>query len=629
MAFQIPIYQRKVEETGLPGYRQNVRDTASAALGDVGEGIARAAQGVGTVVAKVREEQDTAAVQTAYAELQNEKMDLLDNPETGLVSKRGHDAIAEAPNFVQDFDHRSGEIAKRLTPSQRAKFEQILQRERLGVKSSVNSHLVRESEGLKKQALEGALAAAQSDAAGAARRGEYDKVQVAIMNGLGALDASSRGMDKGAADARRRDFETAAHLGVIDAMLEQGRTVDAREYLTTTRGYMDESVIAKSNIEKRLEGASVRDRSRMLADSAWAATGGDPAKAAELVRDQGIDDTELFDETMQRLQRRGAEEAQARRQADSPRLGRLEQEIRTTGRFSRQTDDWILLSDEGKADALRIEKADQRERRQLGEKLRDMQREIDNDLEARFWAMEPDEMLAADLYRDEFADLSQRRRDVLTAKRRKAGKAIAKENGVPAQAFNAMIDKSLIDAGVGVGTTKGRQMKAILKERYYDALASDDAKAVSEEAVDEIFGKAYRKVMEEGFIYDSETTAIEAEVRGKKYKEATDIADAVEGAIGGPAVVIPDGQQAAPSREPAERRDDGPAPATPQTARPVQRVINGVLHTWDPAARKWNPAKTPARGTAIDAVLAPGSPVPADLGNPSAPQAAPPARRRE
>ena len=92
MAIQVPIHQQQVGNAPLPGYRQNIQDQASQGLAELGTGISRLAEGT----QKVIDEHNTAVVQDKYAKLVQAKIDLLHDPQNGILAQQGENAIKGA-----------------------------------------------------------------------------------------------------------------------------------------------------------------------------------------------------------------------------------------------------------------------------------------------------------------------------------------------------------------------------------------------------------------------------------------------------------------------------------------------------------------------------------------------------
>lgn len=258
MPINVPVYTQKVGTASLPGVRQSGADPVSEAIGRVGQSISNLGGGAAGIVKKVTDEQDEAAVQDAYAKLSSAKQAYLDGP-NGITTLKGKDALDEHESFVKAFNTDAADIRDKLTSdNQREKFSRILESEKLGFLDSVDRHVEQQSDVIKAQALDGARSAAQSDAIGAASRGQLDQIHNAIGNGLGAIDSAARagGWDASYAEAQRKTFATQTHIGVLDTLLEKGDVSGAAFYLKEHSGEMDATMLSKSNMEKIIRTAT-------------------------------------------------------------------------------------------------------------------------------------------------------------------------------------------------------------------------------------------------------------------------------------------------------------------------------------------------------------------------------------
>jgi hypothetical protein len=284
-----------------------------------------------------------------------------------------------------------------------------------------------------------------------------DLVDEEVGKGYGAIDrrAAILGMDDEAAEQHRRQFATQVHLGVITHLLESGQTAEAFGHLTAVRGELDAVGLAKSGVEKQIAAAGKRDEARDIADKVWGMADGDPKRAAELVRARGIKDTALLDDVMERVRGYAGQAAQFRREADSPRLGRLEQKLlQPGGRFSENDEDFVQLSDEGKADALRLRKAEMNRRRESGASARREQMERDRYFAALFDGLDMVGEQGQDKVSVNVDDLARQYNasptamELVRGKQKGAQTNVAKDQGVAAGEFRALLDDHLRDAGV-------------------------------------------------------------------------------------------------------------------------------------------------------------------------------------
>lgn len=114
-------------------------------------GLAGTLEGMADIGFKVAQQEkakaDSAAVSGRIAESQNFTTDYLTNPETGIFTKKGKDAIGIDKNAIFEFDKRMGEIQKTLTnDTQRRAFIEHTRNNRDNFILQVNRHEFQEIE---------------------------------------------------------------------------------------------------------------------------------------------------------------------------------------------------------------------------------------------------------------------------------------------------------------------------------------------------------------------------------------------------------------------------------------------------------------------------------------------------
>lgn len=255
---EVPVYKSRVDRAGVPGYQQNSRDTASEALGGVGDALQNTAVAAGRIAKKVADEQNQAALMEARAKLIDTKLSLLDDKDNGLVAQRGKNALQNSQSYIDNFDHAAEEISAGLgNGEQRAAFRASFANERLSFRSTVDTHVARESDALAKQGFESTLDSSNSDAMAHASRGEFDKVPYAIAMGQAAINlrAEHEGWTAADVEQKKKAFATTTHIGIMDSLVDNDRPSEAEAYLNKHRGEMDMALLAKSNMEKSIRTA--------------------------------------------------------------------------------------------------------------------------------------------------------------------------------------------------------------------------------------------------------------------------------------------------------------------------------------------------------------------------------------
>lgn len=524
---QVPVYDpAQIERAGIPGFRQRPNDEVASALAGVGEGVARFTSELDKQLKeeahRTRKEQDTAAVQGAYKQLIDNKMALLNDPEHGFLSRRGKDAIADSEGFLENWKKQADDIKKTLQPEQAAAFDHQFTQEDEAFRGTVLRHVGQQADDLRKENYQAALQAAKSDASGYASRGETTKIKRPLVLALTAVDleADAQGWSPAVREAQKKLVATDMHISALDTMVEQGRSSEAKKYLEENRGQMDQAVLAKSNIEKVVTAATVRDTSRSLADSVWGEAGGNVAKAEDLLRAKGVEGTDLFDDVMKRVQQRGSEVIAAHRQEDQPRLGRIELRI-LKGEFNPKTDvDFAKLYDENKGDAYRMWKAEERSQRASNHQERQLQNDIDRQAESDFKALaadKPEDAVQVDVGA-RYPDASVRQRNMISVLRSNTEKYLRDGRAVPKTDF---LNDAIAQAkGMGIkDKTRTDKLKAFLAKSYDDWLedpANEKYKRPTETWARKAIGDALLKGQVEGWLWNSDRYAFDVQP-GEKF----------------------------------------------------------------------------------------------------------------
>ncbi len=357
-----PALQQRVGLRGIQAPRQQApTDVARAQQRLTGQ--VQGAIGAGVELhRKVVEEQDIAALHTAYSTLADDRARLLDDPGHGLMAQKGKNAVDRRDNFLASYGAAADSIRKNLgSDRQRKMFERLWDRERRTFEHSVNTHVANESALLAKQALTGVLTKSVSAAAKSARRlgliGVALEGRPAIDNGKAALALRGQhlGWNVDVLDAETLEFTTRAHLGVMDSLLTTNMPgSDLRVYLDENRDEIDQTALVNSKMMARIDAAALRDDVRSTADRLLKDNDGDPARALDDLAAMDIVDTSKFDAIENRLLGTSNTQRQARRLAGVERVGRIGQEIELTGGFNHKTNpDYQMLFDEDKYVALK------------------------------------------------------------------------------------------------------------------------------------------------------------------------------------------------------------------------------------------------------------------------------------
>ena len=392
----VPIYKQRVQEQFVnPNYRDRSGNSPEAAgleqvaaglnkagqvAGDISADIARrnaqAAKERDELIRKETEKHDAAAVMEAYSRAGAARL----AREKELRDKKGRDAIAYSAQVPGLFTKDIERVAETLNDRQKEKFLEIANREHQGFQESVNSWASQQGDVVAQQAFDGARTMSIQKARVAAQNGSIKGMRDAMDEGLQAIDAHSRnsGISPELDKAQRLAFTTEGHAGVLEELTHLDQYDTAQQYLVAHQGDIDAKAVDK--IREGIEAAGIRVKSRDIADrivntlkidskTAWDFPLVDALSAAES-NEELKGNIKLYDSVVERIHQANAHTQTARRANDDPRLGRIEQDIYNPkiGKIDESSEDWVNLSDEGKATArARLASKQREDRREQSE----------------------------------------------------------------------------------------------------------------------------------------------------------------------------------------------------------------------------------------------------------------------
>lgn len=134
----VPTYnQQQVSSSALPSNGLSVQSSPEA----FGAGIAQVGDQYIAAFAEARQRANVALSQDASLQLRKKANELMTDPQNGLLSQQGKNAIGKATEYESHFDAAAGEIAATLPDdAARGQFMQQAQEMRLQFSSSANKH---------------------------------------------------------------------------------------------------------------------------------------------------------------------------------------------------------------------------------------------------------------------------------------------------------------------------------------------------------------------------------------------------------------------------------------------------------------------------------------------------------
>lgn len=235
MAIQIPtLNQPQVGSRALPApqVREQPADTSGLALGQAALGAAS------QVFQKSQEDADQAALIKAESELSDWKLGTMFNPETGVYSRKGGNALDITNQTLPEFDKQVERLGSSLTNErQKARWQQITANQR----NSLNSELNRYEYGERQSYYDETDKASINSAAAGATSYYQDPGQVAYYQNKGARVIVANGQRKGlppeAIEQNVQAFNSTLAVGVIDRMVSDD-PLKAQQYYATAAAAM-------------------------------------------------------------------------------------------------------------------------------------------------------------------------------------------------------------------------------------------------------------------------------------------------------------------------------------------------------------------------------------------------------
>lgn len=235
MAIQIPtLNQPQVGSRALsaPQVREQQADTSGFALGQAALGAAS------QVFQKSQEDADQAALIKAESELSNWKLGTMFNPDTGVYSRKGGNALDITNQTLPEFDKQVERLGSSLTNErQKARWQQITANQR----NSLNSELNRYEYGERQSYYDETDKASINSAALGATSYYQDPGQVAYYQNKGARVIVANGQRKGlppeAIEQNVQEFNSNLAVGVIDRMVSDD-PLKAQQYYATAAAAM-------------------------------------------------------------------------------------------------------------------------------------------------------------------------------------------------------------------------------------------------------------------------------------------------------------------------------------------------------------------------------------------------------
>jgi hypothetical protein len=330
--------RREIQPAPIPGVRRQASLTPEAAGAGLAEAQARTALASAALGAQVaepglrmfarlqqarrdeaeeaRRQADILAVLEADNRLADWIRDRVYDPERGALTLKGRDALGLPEQIDADYERVASAIEQSLaTDEQRVAFARIRTQRRQDLALDIRRHVAREIQTYTAQELEARAQNALAMAVGAAQ----DPVRAGkeLAAGEQAIRALARPLGLGPEQVEQqvRALRSDALVGIIQRLLAEGQTTAARAYFEEGR-----DLIAPDKVDdllRALKAGSLRQQAQRETDRILASGGG---LREWRERARAIEDPELRDEVMERLEHEAVVRERLEREAEETRL---------------------------------------------------------------------------------------------------------------------------------------------------------------------------------------------------------------------------------------------------------------------------------------------------------------------
>jgi hypothetical protein len=281
---RVPQSQRQVATQPQPGPRRGgvsipqlrtPQITATPSPESFGAGVGRELAGLGAgiyaeeqrqrdeVFQEEKRRQDTTASLDKDRQFGEWILEVLDNPQSGLLQKRGKDAFGIHEKAYPEFEKRYGELLSELSnDDQKDIFLRQAHSRRQNFRERITDHEGREYRAFAETSMAAGIA---NSIAGAAANFEQPE-EIGVEAERIKLRIWNYGQDNGKGAEWITQQTTAAltklHQGVIDRMLTAGQDINARTYYSVVKE--DVAGDARAEIEKDLVVSSAAGEAQRL-----------------------------------------------------------------------------------------------------------------------------------------------------------------------------------------------------------------------------------------------------------------------------------------------------------------------------------------------------------------------------
>lgn len=340
----VPRLTNNVQQAPLSGAKMRDVSQGVDSFGGgqrVAEGFqaaSRAANVATDFIVQEKKKADQVQLTQAYADAVKAKNDLMYNPKSGAVGRKGKEAFGAMDEYLPQFDTRMQEIEDRLgDDNQKAMFKDIRIKQKMDFDGDLQRHVFQESKAYDAETLTKGLEAAREDAILNYQTPGKVGESIATQKAFILQHAANNGRSPEWTEMALKTAESQTHKDVIERLLANGEDMTASTYYKTIKGSVtgDDA----TGLEKALEEGSLRGNSQRMSDD-MIAKYGSLGSAMKAVRQ--IEDPKLRDSVQDRVRGEFAfREQENKKYVDTLERGAYDVLDRTNGDLTRiPPQDW-------------------------------------------------------------------------------------------------------------------------------------------------------------------------------------------------------------------------------------------------------------------------------------------------
>lgn len=237
MPVRIPIYEDRLTPTGMINAQArgvDVSDAVGRGLQRVGAAVENAGMQMYAAEKREREEFDTLRAEDAYNKLRERQAQLMMDPDSGFLSRRGADAISPEmqPKYMAEFQKAASEIENGLASvKQREMFRRRAGNAQAEYRNALARHVLDQSNSYAQQVYQGTLGVETDNATRDWANPYTIQMSMDRITGAVAREAKRLGLAPDASLALLQDAKSKVHSNVLAAALDAGNVAYAQAYL--------------------------------------------------------------------------------------------------------------------------------------------------------------------------------------------------------------------------------------------------------------------------------------------------------------------------------------------------------------------------------------------------------------